>query len=107
LHFVYNQHFFFNPKIGDLVYEVTATGDNFIESKVTQDESYVSSYLNWQNSKVSWQAIDASRTKVVWEISYKRKLDPAWYFGTLEYYTTGLMADALIKYAATPESARD
>ena len=107
LHFVYNKHFFFNPKIGDLIYEVTATGDNFIESKVTQDESYVSSYLNWQNSKVSWQAIDASHTKVVWEISYERKLDPAWYFGTLEYFTTGLMANALIKYAATPENARD
>jgi hypothetical protein len=107
LHFVYNKHVYFNPKIGDLVYEVTAVGDNFIESKILSDDSYVSTYLNWQKGKVSWQVLDNAHTKVTWEISYERKLDPAWYFGTLEYYTTKLMANALIKYAATPEYARD
>ncbi|MEE9328418.1 MAG: hypothetical protein V3U71_14115 [Cocleimonas sp.] len=106
LHFVYNKHVYFNPKIGDLVYEVTAVGDNFIESKILSDDSYVNTYLNWQKGKVSWQALDKAHTKVTWEIHYERKLDPAWYFGTLEYYTTILMANALIKYAATPEYAR-
>lgn len=106
LHFVYYKHFYFSPKIGDLTYEVTKRGDNFIESKVIHDDSYVDTYMDWKTSNVSWEAIDAKHTKVVWEITYHRKLDPAWYFGTLEYFTTSLMAEALIKYAATPEFAR-
>lgn len=106
LHFVYYKHFYFSPSIGNLTYQVTDKGENFIESTVTSDDSYVNTYLNWQSSKVSWQAIDENHTKVVWEISYERKLDPAWYFGTLEYFTTSLMANTLIDYAATPVSAR-
>ncbi len=106
LHFVYYKHFYFSPKIGDLTYQVSARGDNVIESQVIKDDSYVDTYMDWKTSKVSWQALDAEHTKVIWEISYRRKLDPAWYFGTLEYFTTSLMANALIKYAATPESAR-
>jgi peptide subunit release factor RF-3 len=63
----------------------------------------VNTYLNWKRSKVSWQAIDANHTKVTWEIDYERKLDPAWYFGTLEHFTVYLMAHALVDYAATPQ----
>lgn len=107
LNFVYYLHFYFKPKIGDLTYNVTQRGDNFIESSVASDNSYVSTYMDWKKSKVSWDVIDDLHTKVTWEISYERKLDPAWYFGTLEYFTTSLMAEALIKYAATPEFARD
>ena len=106
LHFVYYKHFYFNPKIGDLTYEVSARSNNSIVSKVIADNSYVNTYMDWKTSKVSWQALDTERTKVIWEITYHRKLDPAWYFGTLEYFTTSLMAEALIKYAATPKSAR-
>lgn len=106
LHFVYYKHFYFNEKIGDLTYQITGKGSNYIESTVVSDDSYVSTYLDWKSSKVSWQAIDKKNTKVTWEISYKRKLDPSWYFGTLEHYTVSLMAQALIKYAATPLLAR-
>jgi len=106
LHFVYLKHVYFSPKIGDLRYKVTARTDHSIESSVTSDDSYVNTYLNWKRSKVSWVAIDDTHTKVVWEIDYERKLDPAWYFGTLQNYTVKLMANALIKYAATPAQAR-
>lgn len=106
LHFVYYKHFYFNPKIGDLTYKISSRSANHIESSVLKDDSYVSSYLNWKRSKVSWKAIDDKYTKVVWEIDYERKLDPAWYFGTLQHYAVKQMAESLIKYAATPESSR-
>lgn len=107
LHFVYYKHFYFNPKIGDLTYKVSSRSANHIESFVLSDDSYVNTYLNWTRSKVSWQAIDDKHTKVVWEIDYKRKLDPAWYFGTLQHYAVNMMANSLIKYAATPEDSRE
>ena len=103
LHFVYYKHFYFSPKIGDLSYKIIGRGDNYIESAIVSDDSYVNTYLNWKRSKVSWQAIDANHTKVTWEIDYERKLDPAWYFGTLEHFTVYLMAHALVDYAATPQ----
>lgn len=106
LNFVYYKHFYFSPKIGDLTYEVTHRDEYSIESTVIHDDSYVDTYMDWKTSKVSWLPVTSSKTKVVWEISYQRKLDPAWYFGTLEYFTTVLMAEALIKYAATPDGAR-
>jgi len=106
LNFIYKKHFYFNAVIGDLQYQIIKTGNNFIESRVISDQSYVNTYLNWRTSKVSWKKIDNSHTEVVWEISYERKLDPAWYFGTLEKYTVTLMANTLIKYSATPRFAR-
>ena len=106
LNLIYKKHVFFNPVIGDLKYQISNTGKNFIESKVISDYSYVNTYLNWQSSKVSWNEIDSNHTEVIWQINYERKLDPAWYFGTLEKYTVTLMANALIKYSATPSFAR-
>ncbi len=106
LNFIYKKHVFFNSVIGDLKYQITSTGKNYIESRVISDHSYVNTYLNWQSSKVSWNKIDSNHTEVVWEIDYERKLDPAWYFGTLEKYTVTLMANTLIKYSATPGFAR-
>ena len=106
LNFVYYKHFYFNAVVGDLTYKVTDRSDNHIESTVVSDDSYVSTYLNWKKNTVSWQAVDAKHTKVVWEIDYERKLDPAWYFGTLQHYAVSLLANSLVKYAATPEGSR-
>ncbi len=106
LNFIYKKHFYFNAVIGDLSYKIEKRGDNFISSRVVNDSSYVSTYLTWETSKVTWNRIDRDHTLVSWEINYKRKLDPAWYFGTLENYTVKLLAESLIKYSATPEYAR-
>lgn len=102
MHFVYYRHFFTNARIGDLIFEVSERGDNYITSRLVHDDSYLSTYLQWQSSTVRWQAVDDKHTRVVWEIRYRRKLDPAWYFGPLEYYAVKLAAGNLIDIAATP-----
>lgn len=106
LRFVYHKHFILNTHSGDLTFAVTERGADRLYSTVIKDESYLSTYMAWKQSNVSWQAIGDSRTKVTWEITYERKLDPVWYFGPLEYYATRLIAGALIDNAATPDTAR-
>lgn len=106
LNFVYHKHFYFNTVIGDLKYKIVERGDNFIDSRVISDESYVKTYLSWHSSRVEWKVIDQQHTEVTWRIDFERALDPAWYFGTLQKYTVRLMAEALIQYSATPAYAR-
>lgn len=106
MHFVYYKHFVTGAKIGDLVFEVSERGDNHISSTVVQDDSYLNTYLQWQSSTVSWQPVDAGHTRVTWEIAYRRKLDPAWYFAPLQQYAVTLAANLLIDTAATPPAAR-
>ena len=106
MHFVYYKHFITSAKVGDLVFEVTEHSDNHITSNAIHDDSYLNTYLQWQSSTVQWKAIDNKHTKVVWEIRFQRKLDPAWYFAPLERYAATLAASTLIDSAATPASAR-
>jgi hypothetical protein len=106
MHFVYYKHFITSAKVGDLVFEITDRSDNHITSEVVHDDSYLNTYLQWQSSTVHWQAIDENHTRVVWELRFQRKLDPAWYFAPLERYAATLAARTLIDSAATPVSAR-
>lgn len=105
-HFVYYKHFFFNAHVGDLIFEVVERGDNYVLSRAVKDTSYLHTYLDWQSAKVSWQALADGRTKLTWEVRFRRKLDPAWYFAPLEQYTVRLATESLIDYAATPVHAR-
>ncbi len=59
-------------------------------------------FLDWRESLVEWQSIDAHTTKVTWTLRYRRGLDPAWYFGPIERYAVGLAAGYLIESVATP-----
>ena len=45
---------------------------------------------------------NAGHTLVTWRLSFHRKYDPYWYFGTLQRYAVGLVAEELIAHAATP-----
>lgn len=103
LHFVYYKHIWFNAKAGDVVFRVTDRGDNFIDSQVTSDSSYLHMYLDWKRSRVDWQALDATHTRVSWTIRYARKLDPAWYFAPLEEYAVEKVGEMLINNLATPD----
>ena len=42
---------------------------------------------------------------MTWTLSYRRRLDPAWYFAPLERYGVGLAAGYLIETLATPPRA--
>ena len=90
------------PRVGDLILEREATGPRSIVWRATSDSSHVTHFLNWESSRVEWQAIDATHTRVTWTLRYRRGLDPAWYFGPMERYAAHLAAGYLIDAVATP-----
>lgn len=102
MHFVYNKHIWFNARAGDVVFNISDRGENYIHSDVTSDTSYLSTYMDWKSSRVAWQAIDDTHTRVSWTIRYERKLDPAWYFAPMEEYAVQKVGEMLIANAATP-----
>ncbi len=71
---------------------------------VHDDHSYITHWLSWRSSEVTWEPIAPGRTRVAWTLSYRRRLDPAWYFAPLERYAVGLAAGYLIDTLATPHT---
>jgi hypothetical protein len=90
------------PRAGDLVLEKDGEGPGFISWRTVSDDSHMTHYLNWEASRVEWQAIDDQTTRVTWTLRYRRGLDPAWYFGPMERYAMHLAAGYLIDAVATP-----
>jgi hypothetical protein len=90
------------PRAGTLILERDAEGPGFISWKAVSDDSHMRHFLSWQSSHVEWTAIDAKTTRVTWTLTYRRDLDPAWYFGPMERYAVRLAAGYLIDAVATP-----
>ena len=90
------------PRAGDLVLERDGAGDSFVSWRAVSDDSHMTHFLNWEASRVEWQAIDRHTTRVTWTLQYRRGLDPAWYFGPMERYAVRLAAGYLIESVATP-----
>lgn len=65
------------------------------------DDTYIVHWLLWRSAEVRWRAVDGG-TEVQWTLRYRRRLDPAWYFGPLERYGVGVAAGYLIDALATP-----
>ncbi len=99
LHFDYYKHFVTNVSRGDITFEIVSRGEGHIASRVLKDASYLHTYMQWQTSTVRWQALDEQHTRIEWEVSYQRKLDPAWYFGPLESWVTRMAAMTLLESA--------
>ncbi len=87
---------------GDLVLEVAEARPGFARFRFVADHSKIAHWLSWRASEVRWEAVDATHTRVTWTLSYRRDLDPAWYFGPWERYAVGLAAEHLIRAGATP-----
>ncbi|MGH9531776.1 MAG: SRPBCC family protein [Terriglobales bacterium] len=87
---------------GDLVLEVAEVGDGFVRFRFVSDQSMIGRWLTWRASEVRWAAATADHTRVTWTLSYRRNLDPAWYFGPWERYGVQLAAGHLIQASATP-----
>jgi hypothetical protein len=86
---------------GTLVMEVAAAGPGSATFVSVSDASYVIHWLSWRSAEVRWRAVPGG-TEVRWTLRYRRRLDPAWYFGPLERYGVGVAAGYLIDALATP-----
>lgn len=89
---------------GDLTMRVKERSANSVDFEAFSDHSKIAHWLDWRYARVEWAAIDATHTRVRWELGYSRDLDPAWYFGPWERYAVRLAARYLIENNATPVS---
>jgi hypothetical protein len=102
--FVAYKHIFWNRIEGDEVFTVTEATDRKVKFELTSDNSYVGHYVDWKSSEVELAPVDAQHTQVTWRLSFHRKYDPYWYFGTLQKYAVSLVAEELIDHVATPRT---
>ena len=98
--FVYKKWFIANAHSGTTVFRVVESNDNIIRFEIPTDDSYLSHYLDWQASEVSFSPVNEAETRVAWTLSFRRKLDPAWYFGPLQRYAAWLAAQVLVSNVA-------
>ena len=87
---------------GALVMEVVRSEPGLLAFRAVSDDSYITHWLTWRGAEVHWAEVSPGRTRVRWTLSYRRRLDPAWYFAPLERYAARLAAGYLIETVATP-----
>jgi hypothetical protein len=90
------------PMAGDLVLALEEARPGMLRWRAISDSSHMTHFLNWRESIVRWEPIDAETTRVTWTLNYRRGLDPSWYFGPMERYAVHLAAGYLIDAVATP-----
>jgi hypothetical protein len=99
--FIAYKHIFWNRIEGTAVFKVVEASAHKVAFELVSDTSYVGHYLDWRRSEVELKP-GPGGTLVTWRLSFHRKYDPYWYFGTLQKYAVGLVAEELIDNAATP-----
>ena len=90
-------------KPGDLTMKITDSTAGHVHLVAVSDKSKIAHWLDWEAADIRWQQIDATHTRVTWSLSFRRLLDPAWYFRPFERYAVRLAAGYLIEANAVPE----
>jgi hypothetical protein len=90
---------------GDLVMQVAARGPGFVRFDAVSDHTHIIHWLAWRSAEVHWSRVDDTHTRIEWQLSFRRRLDPAWYFRPWQRYAVRLSAEYLISNNATPERA--
>ncbi len=88
---------YWNEKRGRVQYEVVEHEARSVRFKLNFDDSYLNSYLDWGDTVVMFEPLSDRRTRVIWQVNFERKLDPAWYVQPLQRYAVGLALDTLIR----------
>ena len=97
---------FFSGAEGDppgwLVMRVAEHRPGYVRFETETDGSKLTQWIRWDSSEVSWTPVDAHHTRVMWQVNFERKLDPAWYFTLWERMAVREAAGYLIDANATP-----
>jgi hypothetical protein len=70
---------------GSLVTRVTGRGPDRVDFTVEQNTTITGRWFAFRAAWVRWRPVDATHTEVSVQISYRRRLDPSWYFGPVEH----------------------
>jgi hypothetical protein len=92
---------------GDLVMKVVEVAPGYVRFDMVTDQSKIAHWLTWRSAVVEWNSIDTTHTRVKWTLSFRRDLDPAWYFRIWERYAVRLAADYLIQTNASPKTSAE
>ncbi len=86
---------------GDATFQVSSKNKNMVRFRAISDHSEIARWLEWDTTEIRWAPNEDGDTKVMIVVSYKRNLDPAWYFGPLERYMVKLAAGHLLDTMAS------
>jgi len=93
----YKKWFFTNTHEGTLRLLIEDVSANRIKTRILEDTSYLSSYMNLKGTQILLTPLENGATEVNLSIYYDRRLDPAWYFHPLQKYGVSKMAELLIE----------
>jgi hypothetical protein len=71
---------------GQLVAEVTESSAGHLGFRFVEDTSITHRWVGWRAAALDWRATADGRTSVTLTISFRRGLDPSWYFGPIEQF---------------------
>lgn len=94
--FTYRRWGFTNVHKGETWLHMKTVEPLKIETEVTKDTSYFSHYLNIHGTQIDMAPKTDGTTEVTLTIRYRRKLDPAWYFGPMQRKAMRESADYLL-----------
>lgn len=86
---------------GDATFQVSNKNKNMVRFRAVSDHSEIARWLEWDTTEIRWVPNEDGDTRVILTVSYKRNLDPAWYFGPLERYMVKLAAGHLLNTMAS------
>jgi hypothetical protein len=69
---------------GETITRVSAAAADRVDFEVVSDTAITSRWMVWEGGSVRWRAAGARRTEVTMTLTYRRRLDPSWYFGPLQ-----------------------
>jgi hypothetical protein len=99
--YIYKKWIVTNVHRGTTVFRVVESGPNSVRFEIPHDTSYLSHYLTWKSSEVTFKPLSSGSTQVTWTLRFTRDLDPGWYFGPLQTYAVWLTARMLVNDVAS------
>jgi hypothetical protein len=69
---------------GHTIAQVSARSADHIDFEFVEDSAITARWFRWRHASIAWHPVDARHTAVRLTISYRRGLDPSWYFGPLQ-----------------------
>jgi hypothetical protein len=91
---------------GDLTLRVAHASDSDVLFVATGDTSKLTQWVVWKSSLVEFQPVDATHTRITWQTTFDRQLDPWWYFSPWERYAVRKATEYLLAANATPSALR-
>jgi hypothetical protein len=90
---------------GETVARVTAAAADRVDFEVVSDTAITSRWMVWEGASVSWRAAGGGGTEVGLSLTYRRRLDPSWYFGPLQQGLTHEGAGHMLDMLGLPGSS--